>query len=295
MTTWQKLTALLLAAAIIGGAMHLGRLVFLPRESPRVPWVAYVHPNVAKLKEARQLADDGRLPEARDILVRALTTSPRSPVTRDLRDLLGEINTQLFFEKELSPRKSEYTVKRGDAVSSIARKLRSSTDAILRVNALESTRLRPGDKLVVPKLDFTITIDLPRERVVVHDGHGFFTQYPIGSADLPKTRASRVNAKVSAKSFWADGKPATRSRKSAGQGSPWIFLSRRGYVLYGVEEDSEAGNPEIDVESEEGEDAASTPDPNRPPHGIAMLKEDLEELEVLIRRGTPVTIVLDRK
>ncbi|MEO5721593.1 MAG: LysM peptidoglycan-binding domain-containing protein [Chthoniobacterales bacterium] len=293
MSVWQKLVVIVLAAALVGAGVFFSRLVLMPPKLRPVPWVEYVHPNVEKLREAQRLVEKSQLPEARDMLVRALTGSPVSPVTRELRDLLGEINTRLFFEKESSMRKTDYIVKRGDALSSIARKLQSSTDAIMRVNALDSTLLRPGDKLVVPQLDFTITIDLPRGRVIVHDGHGFFTQYPIASVDLPKTRAAKVETRVNAKSFWDGGKPVARSLgKTSQDATPWIFLKRRGYVLYGVEENSEASEPEIEVEGGE-EDAASQTD--RPAQGIAMLKPDIKELEVLIQRGTPVTIILQRK
>jgi LysM repeat protein len=103
-------------------------------------------------------------------------------------------------------------VKRGDALSSIARKLQSSAEAIIRVNELDSTLIRPGEKLLVPQLDFTITIDLSRNRLVVHDSHGFFTQYPIASADLPPTRQPTIQTKVTAKSFWENGKPVRSSR-----------------------------------------------------------------------------------
>ncbi len=297
MAVWQKvLVIVLLAAALTGGGLYFGRLVLAPRTSQRVPWVKYVHPNVTKLKEAQTLTKDGRLADARDLLVRALTSAPHSPVTRELRDLLGEINTRLFFEKESSPRKTDYTVSRGDALSSIARKLKSSTDAIMRINALDSSMIRPGDKLVVPQLDFTITIDLPRERVVVHDGHGFFTQYPIASVDLPRTRAARLETKVTAKSFWENGQPVAHSRNQATrEGSPWISLARRGYVLYGVEEGSENSAGEIEIGDNPQEVSAEADDTNRPPQGIAMLKPDIEQLEVLIRRGTPVTIILQRK
>ena len=137
----------------------------------------------------------GKLDEARTILFKALVTAPKSPVTRELRDLLGQVNTQIFFSNDPSPRKTEYTVQQGDALSSIARKLDSSAEAIIRVNNLDSTLIRPGEKLLVPQLDFTITIDLPRNRVVVHDNRGFFTQYPIVSAQLRRREDQRFRRK----------------------------------------------------------------------------------------------------
>ena len=295
---WQKCIIALLGIAIIGSAAYVGRLVFRPQGLVRyksIPWVTYVHPNVKKLKEAQTLVDEGNLKDARTILINALITSAKSPVTRELRDLLGDVDTQIFFSKEPSPRKTEYTVKPGDALSSIARKLQSSAEAIVRVNNLNSTLIRPGEKLLVPSLDFTITIDLPRGRVVVHDSHGFFTQYPIASSELPKTRQSTIQTKVAAKSFWEDGKPVRGRGALQQKGTPRIELGRRGYVLYGVEEESDTTNPQIAIDADDKEKTQDTDDTRQPPQGIAMLKDDLAEIEVLIHKGTPVTIILNRE
>jgi LysM repeat protein len=296
MSLWQKCTIVLLAVAIFGTAAYVARVVFRPPGLARyrsIPWVTYVHPNIKKLKEAQAFVSAGKLNEARAILVDALITAPKSPVTRQLRDLLGDVNTQIFFSKEPSPRKREYVVKRGDALASIARKLQSSAEAIMRVNDLESTLIRPGEKLLVPQLDFTITIDLPRDRVIVHDSHGFFTQYPIASADLPPARQRTIQTRVSAKSFWENGKPVRPGDRLQKEGTPRIDLGGRGYVLYGVEEQSDTSTPQIAVEADGQDGTANSDDADRSPQGIAMLKNDLAEIELLIRKGTPVTIILN--
>jgi LysM repeat protein len=298
MSFLQKCIVILLGVAIIGGAMYFARIVSRPMGLERyksIPWVTYVHPNVKKLKQARVLVGEGKLDKARDVLVRTLLTAPISPVTRELRDLLGDVNTQIFFSKEPSPRKTEYIVKRGDALASIARKLKSSTEAILRVNELDSTLIRPGEKLLVPQLDFTITIDLPRQRVVVHDSRGFFTQYPVASTELPPTRESTIQTKVVAKSFWENGKPVPPGKTLQKEGIPRINLGHPGYVLYGVDENSDADTSEIAVEADDKEGTPNSPDANRPPQGIAMLKDDITEIELLIRKGTPVTIIRNRE
>jgi len=227
MSFWQKCIVVLLGMTILGGAGYFARLVFRPVGLDRyksIPRVTYVHPNVKKLKRSRELVDEGKLDEARTILVKALLSAPHSPVTRDLRDLLGEVNTRIFFSKEPSPRKTEYTVKRGDALASIARRLKSSAEAIVRVNNLNSTLIRTGETLFVPQLDFTVTIDLPRERVVVHDSHGFFTQYPIVSAELPPARQPTIQTKVTAKLFWENGRPVRLVPGEQTDGTPRIDL-----------------------------------------------------------------------
>jgi LysM repeat protein len=298
MSLWQKCTIVILGIAIFGGAAYIGRVMFRPEGLAKyrsIPWVTYIHPNLKKLKQAQTLVGDGNLKEARTILIHALITAPKSPVTRELRDLLGDVNTQIFFSKESSPRKTEYIVKRGDALLSIARKLQSSAEAIMRVNDLDSTLIRPGEKLLVPQLDFTVTIDLPRNRLVVHDSHGFFTQYPIASADLPPTRQPTIQTKVTAKSFWENGKPVRAGHEIQKEGTPRIDLGRRGYVLYGVEEESDTTISQIAVEVEDEERTPNSEDANRPPQGIAMLKDDLAEIELFIHKGTPVTIILNRE
>jgi LysM repeat protein len=297
MSLWQKCTIVILGIAIFGGAAYIGRVMFRPEGLAKyrsIPWVTYIHPNLKKLKQAQTLVGDGNLKEARTILINALITAPKSPVTRELRDLLGDVNTQVFFSKESSPRKTEYIVKRGDALLSIARKLQSSAEAIMRVNDLDSTLIRPGEKLLVPQLDFTVTIDLPRNRLVVHDSHGFFTQYPIASADLPPTRQPTIQTKVTAKSFWENGEPVRAGHEIQKEGTPRIDLGRRGYVLYGVEEESDTTISQIAVEVEDEERTPNSEDANRPPQGIAMLKDDLAEIELFIHKGTPVTIILNR-
>lgn len=294
MSLSQKCVVLLLGAVLLAGGAYFARIVFRPQGLERyksIPRVTYVHPNVKKLKQAQTLVREEKLTEARAILVKALITAPRSPVTRELRDLLGEVNTQIFFSKEPSPRKTEYTVKSGDALASIARKLQSSTEAIIRVNDLDSTLIRPGEKLLVPQLDFTITIDLPRDRVVVHDSRGFFTQYPIASADLPPSRKPAIQTKVAAKSFWKNGASVRSGHPLQTEAVPRIDLGRAGYVLYGVDEGGQTSGSEIAVETNEAEAGPDSANGDRPPQGIAMLKDDIAEIALLIRKGAPVTII----
>jgi LysM repeat protein len=298
MSFWQKSIVVLLGTVIFGGFIYFARIVFRPVELEKyksIPWAKYVHPNVKNLKEAQGLVQEGKLNEGRAIVVRALLNAPKSPVTRELRDLLGDINTRIFFSKEPSPHKTEYTVKSGDALLSIARKLQSTAEAIIRVNDLDSTLIRPGEKLLVPQLDFTITIDLPRDRVIVHDSHGFFTQYPIVSATLPPSRNSAIQTKVAAKSFWENGRPVQAGHELQKEGTPRIDLGHIGYVLYGVEEDSDASTSEIAVEADDKDGTLESRDSNRPPQGIGMLKDDIAEIELLIGKGTPVTIIRNRE
>jgi LysM repeat protein len=297
MSAGKSFIVVALAALVFGSAAYFARSIWWheegirPNEPSAFASARYVDPSVRTLKEARALFRTGHLAKARDKLVRSLALNPQSPVRQEMRDLVGDINTEIFFSKEPSPRKSEYVVRPGDALYSIAHKLKSSTDLIMRANNLSSPLIHPGETLSIPHLDFTVTIDLPRSRVVVHDSRGFFTQYPIASAELPHTRATRQQTKVMAKTFWKNGTTITRARRDE-QATPWIHL-RTGYVLYGVDAENNESDSQIAVTNN---DSASEETKNkRPPAGIAMRNEDIAELQLLLRKGTPVTIIREQK
>jgi hypothetical protein len=65
-------------------------------------------------------------------------------------------------------------------------------------------------------------------------------------------------------------------------------------VPYGVEEESNTDTSEIALESDDKRGVPNSRDRNQPPQGIAMLKNDISEIQLLIRKGAPVTIILNQ-
>ncbi len=262
----------------------------------------FVHPMVAEIEKARKLNAAGKKTEAKKILSDDLKIYPQAPEGRDARELLGAINTELFFGRDDLFGKTSYTVERGDSLGRIAQKLNSSPEMIMRANSLDSAMIHPGDKLVVPDGDFTLTIDLGKKRVVVHHGDGFFKQYPIRSIDLPRSSQTRITTKVTAATFWKDGQRVLPTAENVEAATPWVQFAHSGYVLYGVSEE-DGVEPDV-VEITEAAPATAAkpepepepePDPDVPPRGIALLKDDLAEMQLLLSRGTPVTILRERK
>jgi hypothetical protein len=62
-----------------------------------------------------------------------------------------------------------------------------------------------------------------------------------------------------------------------------------------VEEESDATTSQVAVEANDDEQMPNSGDANRPALGIAMLKTDLADIELLIRKGTPVTIIRNQE
>jgi LysM repeat protein len=248
-----------------------------------------VSPIVAEIENARRLRAEGKLAEAQRLLRNQLRLHGRRPEAKAARELLGEINTEMFFSTEVPFGKTEYVVKRGDSLWRIARKLGSSPSVIVRTNNMESDLIRPGERLFVPDGDFTLTLDLPDKRAVIHHGDGFFKQYPIVSINLPHPIRTPITTKIKASAFWKDGtKLNDPSLTEQAASTPWLHLAFGGCILYGVSDEEGVSESAIEI-SDRGADVSRRAD--IPPRGIALLKEDLEELQLLIDRGTPVTII----
>ena len=292
MTRGQLLIVTVLAALVLGGggylvydALHPYRHFAGTDDGRRV---VYVHPIVREIENARKLRAGGKLAEAQKLLREQLRIHGRRPEAKAARELLGEVNTEMFFSTEVPFGKTEYVVKRGDSLWRIARKLDSTPAVIMRTNNMQSDLIQPGDRLLVPDLEFTVTLDLSNERAVVHTGDSFFKQYPIVAINLPRPIRAPITTTVKGKSLWKEGTMlASPSDGERAAGTPWLHLARGGYVLYGVSE--EEGIAESAVEVSETE--SQTRDPDVPPRGIALLKEDLAELLLFIDRGTAITII----
>ena len=292
MTNLQFIVVILLASLEIGGvylayeALHPYRYLARNEKTGRV---VYVPPIVAEIENARRLRAEGKLAEAQKLLRNQLRLHGRRPEAKAARELLGEINTEMFFSTDVPFGKTEYVVKRGDSLWRIARKLGSSPSVIVRTNNMESDLIRPGERLFVPDGDFTLTLDLPDERAVIHHGEGFFKQYPIVSINLPHPIRTPITTKIKASAFWKDGtKLNDPSPTEQAASTPWLHLAFGGFILYGVSDEEGVSESAIEI-SDRATDVSRRPD--IPPRGIALLKEDLEELQLLIDRGTPVTII----
>ncbi len=289
----QLLIVVLLGAAVIGGGSYAFYNLRHPyrslARSGSQPPAVYVHPIVAEIEKARKLRAEGKLADAQKLLQQQLRLYGRRPEAKDARELLGEINTEMFFSTDVLFGKTEYFVKRGDSLWQIAHKLDSTPKDIMRTNSLASDRIQPGDRLLVPDGDFTLTLDLPNERAVVHHGDGFFKQYPIVTINLKHAIHTPVTTHVRASTFWKDGTQLKNPSVAELVGStPWLYLAGGGYILYGVSD--EEGVAPTSVEVADDKDGVAR-DPDVPPRGIALMKDDLAELQLLIDRGTPVTII----
>jgi len=274
------LFVLFLAIIIFGGAAWFGyNFVFkediqvAKEQRGEVTAEPRIDLTLPEYEAAAKLRQDGKMPEARAALAAFVQKFPTSPHADEAKDLLGEINIDIFLSRTPSPEKEEYIVKPGDVLQRVAHKVKSTPELIMRMNGLNGTMLHIGEHLLVSHPDFAIVVQRKPKLLVLLNHGGFFKQYHISEEKLPAKVPSKVSTKVAEVMAWRDGKRVGFGTKEFIGSTRWIRIASQAYTIYSV---PDSAHP-----------ALSQPPP---PQGLGLAAADVEELSSLVNNKTPVTI-----
>src|SRR5213596_314325 len=276
------LFVLLLALAIFGGAAWFGYNTFVKEEIEvkkeqrgEITPPPVVDVSLPDFEAAVKLRQDGKLTEARDALVAFVQKYPNGKHLDEARDILGEVNIAILLSRHPSPEKVEYIVKPGDVLAKIARKLKTTPEMIMRMNNMNGTMLRIGDRLLISHPDFSMVIRRKSNLIVLLNHGAFFKHYHVHEAKLSGKQSAKITAKVAETMAWKGGKRVGLGSKEYLASTKWIRIAgAAGYTLYSV---PDAAHPNLDQPP--------------PPVGLGLAATDLEELSSLVKNGTPVTII----
>jgi LysM repeat protein len=273
--------ALLLAAAIFGGAALFSYKIFIrPELVRRAELKSSATPvptpdiSLPEFQAAEKLKNEGKLTDARAALTAFIQKYPSGLHVGEAQDLLGEININVLLSDYPAPEKEEYTVRSGDVLARVAGKFKSTPELIMRTNNLSGTMLRIGQKLLISHPEFSVLIQRNAKLLYLLDRERFFKRYHLLEEKLPANPPSRINTRIAEIMAWKNG-------KRVGLGSPqflnstrWIRLGTPGYLIYSEPDDS---HQILDIPPQ--------------PQGIGMTASDVEELSSLVNTRTAVTII----
>jgi LysM repeat protein len=273
------LFVLFLAIIIFGGAYWFGaNFVFKEDIQVRKEQRGEVTPEprldltLPEYEAAAKLRQEGKIPEARAALAAYVQKYPTSPHADEAKDLLGELNVDIFLSRTPSPEKEEYVVRAGDVINKVAHKMKTTPELIMRMNNMSSTMLRIGEHLLISHPDFAIVVQRKQNLLTLLNHGGFFKQYHIRELKVP-AKASKVQTKVAEVMAWNNGKRVGFGTKEFIGSTRWIRLGSQTYTIYSV---PDSAHPTL-----------SQPPP---PQGLGLAAADVEELSSLINNKTPVTI-----
>jgi LysM repeat protein len=218
-------------------------------------------------EKAADLQRKGEIDKARSAWVEFIANYPHSPKIGEAKRALGSINTGQVLSPVPSPEKTSYAVSKGDSLVKIASKFKSNPELIFRVNNLQTINLKIGQQLVIPQLDMSIVVDRKARAVTLFNRGQFFKEYKAVALKTPGVSTS-VRTKVADKIALQGSNRVAFGDKNYSGSERWIMLSATGLAIRGLPEGAGAA----------------------PPPGIIVAQPDIEEIFLLVSRGTPVTI-----
>lgn len=281
----KALIIILLALSIFGTAGYFTYRLFIQPEQalkleklmpPTPPPPDMTLPDFQKCVALRK---SGKLLEARAAFHAFLDQYPESSKLEEAKNMLGDINTQVFLTPVETPEKEVYIVKPGDVINRVAARMKTTGELIMRANNLSGTMLRIGQKITVAPADFSIVISRKQDKVILSNKGRFFKQYPILAwppalakkpGAKPTPPPAKQAGKVTEKMAWVNGTRVTFADKDYASSTHWIQINIGHCTLHSVADEKSDARP--------------------PGGGILLAPKALEELAALLSKGDPVTL-----
>lgn len=238
----------------------------------------------ASIADARKMKTGGDLEGARNKFLSILTrvdAATRPIIEREI----GALSIELFTSLHPMKGKVEYIIKSGDNLSGIAARYECPVELISKANNIKDpAKIRAGKKLIFPDHPkFSVVISKSANTLTLLLDGVFFKNYAVGTGVNSKTPAGqfKIVEKISNPPWWpGDGKPPVPYGDPKNiLGTRWLSIESTGdtprvsgYGIHGTWDDSTIGK-----QSSAG--------------SVRMRNRDVEEVFMLLPRGTPVSIV----
>ena len=221
-------------------------------------------------EEAVSLIQTGALLGGIEKLHELIKYYPESKYFDESNRIIGEVNSDHLLSRDRGEGKKEYTVKRGDALRLIAQKHETTVGYILHVNGRMGSKLQPGDQLIVCPLRFSILINLKAKTIVLMNSEDkLFKSYELVGSRLPKACPSSFDSLVKG--------------LIVGDGTRFVEIGSTEYVNAAKEIRCERrGIPIRSLTGVEDKDKYAT--------GFFVSHDDIEELALLVRSGSPIHV-----
>lgn len=272
----KLLVVALLAIGIFGGGGYVAYRLFFKKPDFRrgdanQPVVTPTpDPGILMLDQAKHEIASGNQSDAEKILLSLIQSFPDSTRIEDAKRVLGDLNVSAFFSPAPGPDKAEYVVTRGDSIAKIASKTKDPAELIFKANGLDSLTIQPGQRLIIPKGQFSLVINTKKGDVTLMNNGVFFRWYKPLEIKLP-AKVVTGQFKTREKIAWSGGVRVAFGEKKYLGSSRWILINDSGITLY-----SET-NPQ-------------TPNAQKPGIGIMLGSAEMEELYALVGKDTPVIV-----
>jgi hypothetical protein len=257
-----------------------------------------IDPGVRRFEAAVDLIRSGKIDEGRDALYKLRQQFPESATCADAMRIIGEINMDELFSHANSAGKKDYIVQPDNTLLGIATKHDTTIDAIVRASGLMNFNLQPGDHLTLIPMDFHLGVSVSKKQVMllrkVGDKEYLFKVYDAKDIRLPPGTRMPTQMELAGKNAAFDGKTILPTDPHYAEAEKWISCTKAGVVIRTppIAKSLPAETPKVAAPKGSSPYAAPIPPPSADSEtGIFLLREDIEELFALVRKGSKLSLV----
>ncbi len=222
----------------------------------------------------------GQLVEAGKLLDAVIEGSSDPSLKNNAIRVQGRVNMQLFLSETPMPEKKFYVIQPGDNLDKIARQNHTTVALLRRMNSIDGNLIYAGQRLLLPSAPFVVEVDKSDRQLRLTMNGKLFKRYAVGVGRHGKTPVGTFYTVVHQEN--PDWTPPSGGIVKFGDprnvlGTRWMSFQDKarpdlkGFGIHGT-----AYRDSIGGETSNG--------------CIRMVNEDVEEVFMMIPRGTKVVI-----
>jgi len=206
------------------------------------------------------------------LVSRAFSASPAQTLTPT-----QSAETPLFkalMSAQADPHSMVYEVKRGDNLTSIAKKNGVTADLIKKINGLSGDKLIPGKKLKIPNYKFSVVVDKSQNTLLLKGNEEALKTYVVSTGKNNSTPVGvfKITDKLIDPTWYKPNAVLPPGSPENILGTRWLGISKEGYGIHGTTEPEKLGQ----------QVTAGC---------VRMRNNEVEELYAIVPASTEVTIV----
>ena len=228
------------------------------------------------LMQAKNLEVKGDLLGAKTAYNKLISEFSNSGDVMNWQKKAEDINIKLLFSSAITPNSLLYEIKPGDTLAKIAREFKTTAELIRKSNNLANDMIVPGRKIKVWNAPFNILIDKSQNILILKSGEEIIKTYIVatGKNNSTPTGNFKIVDKIPNPPWFKPGAPGPIPAGNPENilGSRWLALDLPSYGIHGTTDPQSLGK-----QVTQG--------------CVRMSNADVEELYIIVPKGTEVTIV----
>ncbi|MFO8052567.1 MAG: L,D-transpeptidase family protein [Candidatus Omnitrophota bacterium] len=231
--------------------------------------------DIVSFEKVDELLKEDKYSQAKELLKEKKADVTDPSTIRQIQEKIQDINIQLLFSPYHEDKCSKnYKVKRGDALSKIAKKFNTTVSLIKKSNNLASDKIVPGQELKVNTCKFSLVVDKSQNLLFLKRDGKIFKTYLVATGKKGRTPEGefKIINKLVKPTWYKAGAIVLPDNPDNILGSRWMGIDKSGYGIHGTTEPNNLGK-QVTLGC------------------IRMANDQVEELYDIIPVGTEVTIV----